>query len=234
MIEQKLQQIGKPVFSVADVRIFLGANSTYARLLVHRLAKKGALVRLGGGRYCFKGTDVFVVASNMVFPSYVSFLSALRFHGATTQLPSVVSVACAKSKASLNYEGSVVEFAKISSKKLFGFRRVRVGNGFAFVADLEKAIVDCSYLPRRGSISEAFRAANAGGFDAGKLAEYALGMESGVVLKRVGFLLEKLGVDKSAEWKSKFSRKYDLLDPTFPRKGVKNKKWNLLVNRVLE
>ncbi len=232
MLEQKLQKIGRPVFSIADVRIFLGAGREYARTLVHRLAKRGVLARLGGGRYCFAGTDAFVAASSIVFPSYVSFLSALRFHGATTQLPQKISVACAKSRRPLEYGGVVVEFVKMNAKKMFGFRRVRVGNGFAFVADLEKAVVDCAYLPRQCSISEASGAVKSGAVDAGRLADYALGMNSGVVLKRVGFLLEKAGVDNGSEWKGLISRKYELLDPSFPAKGKKNRKWKLVVNRV--
>jgi len=52
------------------------------------------------------------------------------------------------------------------------------------------------------------------------------------VIKRLGYLLEVVGINAS-EIKTSF-KNYTLLNPSLPKKGSVNEKWELIINEVVE
>ena len=66
-----------------------------------------------------------------------------------------------------------------------------------------------------------------------KLIDYALMMKKGIVLKRLGYLLERLDIDIYDKVKDNINYKYDSLD-IISNNGKKNKKWRLIINRELK
>jgi len=59
-------------------------------------------------------------------------------------------------------------------------------------------------------------------------------MNSIVVLKRLGYLLDLRGFGTYDELKDKLNDKFDLLNPLLPRTKEKNSKWKLIINQRLE
>lgn len=224
---EELERLGLVVFTVADVARITGKPRNYCWLFLKRLEDGKKIIRVERGKYCLKGADPYTVASRLVFPSYVSFLSALAFHHLTTQVPVVIQVACSRQKRPVEFGGSRITFTKLRRKALFGFRRY---NG-VIAAEPEKAIIDILAFPGQAPTSEAFYAIRQG-IDAGKLEEYARRLGSSAARRRVGFLLENAGI-RTALRQPKATR-YEPLNPLLPRKGRKNSKWKLLVNEVLE
>ena len=234
MKSQKLVEIlkglKKPVFSLSDISKILGKKEDYTKLYVHRLARK-RLVRVERNKYTLKGTNPFLVATNLIFPSYLSFISAYSYYGLTNQLSKVCYVVALRQKKSLSYMGYLIKFVKFSQQRFFGFRKELLEGKFVLVAEIEKAIVDSLYIPRYCPVSETFFVLKNAEFDLEKLLSYAKKMKSLALLQRLGFLLDFLGIKINAG--ITFSN-YVLLNPSLPKEGEKNKKWKIIVNEVLE
>jgi len=95
-------------------------------------------------------------------------------------------------------------------------------------------ILDSLLLPQYCPIDETIRALDDKDLNIDILSEYGIRMDSIVILKRLGFLLESKGIDVSDKLEYKLNTKYDLLNPFLPGKGEKNRKWKLIINEVLE
>lgn len=227
-----LEAYEKPVFTVNDVSKVIDADKKYARVYLNRLKAKGVVEAVERDKYVLAGTHPYVAATNLVFPSYMSFLTALYYYGATTQIPRIIYIASTRSKKSLALKGYSLEFVKLKKERFFGYTRQRFQGKFIFVAEKEKLIVDSLFLPRYCPVDEIYNAMGDEELSIDTLVEYSLRMDSVVTLKRLGYLLEKKGIDIYERLKLRLNRKYDLLNPLLPKKGEKNVKWRLFINEV--
>ena len=101
------------------------------------------------------------------------------------------------------------------------------------MAEKEKALIDCLLFPKyAGGIKEIRKAilSSIKSLDRKKLIDYALRVESRVVIRRLGFLLEEFQFKDSKILKKNIGAGYELLDPTLKKKNNLNKKWLLDIN----
>lgn len=166
-----------PAFNLNIVSKYFNSYS-YAKLFVHRLRKNNTLFEIANGIYSFYN-DPMIYATNIYYPSYLSFSSAFQYYGITTQLPFRIMVATFKNR-SLND----IELIKISD--LYGYKRDRY-NGFdIFIAEPEKAVID-SIIKGNTPLDELNNAIKI--CDISKLERYAV--RSGKKVSRItGYLLE--------------------------------------------
>lgn len=221
------------IFTVRDAARILKKSPAYSRLYLHRLKSKKMIFEVERGKYALS-TNPFIVASNLIFPAYLSFLAALSHHGMTTQLPRGLYVVSLKARKPLAYGGAEARFVCFSPKRFFGYKRESMGDSFAFVAEPEKAIIDSLFLPRYCPISESFNAIRTGKISAGLAVSYGLRMDSSIVAKRLGYLLEAAGLGDHPALRANLSGRMDPLNPALPLRGEKNRKWNLVVNERIE
>lgn len=128
------------VFTVADAAKIIGKPKGYTSLFLFR---NKALKRAERGIYYTKDASEYEIASNIVYPSYVSLISALRFHNLTEQIPNTIYVITTKRHKPIeDLNGYRVEFKNIKKDRMFGYRKI----DDAFVADPEKAVIDMIYL----------------------------------------------------------------------------------------
>ena len=68
--------------------------------------------------------------------------------------------------------------------------------------------------------------------DEAKLREYAAKIGNSAVAKRLGYLMETLGLGDPAALRKAISLApgFSPLDPTLPKRGKHNRRWGLLVN----
>lgn len=141
-------------FTVQDVAESRGISIASARVLCNRYVQKGVFVRLKKNFYIldrnwerYGAWEFFKIANFLQVPSYISCMTALSFHGVTTQVQRnwYESIAL---KRSINREVNNVLFSyhKIRPDYYFGFHR---REGF-FVATPEKALLDSVYLNALG------------------------------------------------------------------------------------
>ncbi len=232
MLLEKIQALKKPVFNLNDLVKLTGKKKNYLKVQLFRLKHEKLVKEAERNKYYLPPTHPYTVASFLTFPSYLSFLSAYEYYKLTTQLPKKITIVSLRSKKTLMIEGSIINFVRFSPTRFFGYKKEKMGETYLFIAEKEKAILDALYLPRYCPLDETFAALEEK-LDIKKLVAYALRMESSVLLKRLGYLLERRGIDIYPRIKSKINKKYDFLDPLGERGKEKNKRWHLIINRRL-
>ncbi|MEM2123633.1 MAG: hypothetical protein QXE79_08375 [Candidatus Bathyarchaeia archaeon] len=227
-ILSKLEKSSLAVFTISDLQKIIGKSEKIAYVYLNRMLKRGLIHKIEGGKFTIY-EDPFLISTQLVYPSYISFLSAIFLHGKTTQTVNEILVATSRKKGGLDVFGMRVKFVRVNPKFMFGFRRIEKGGSYIFLADLEKAIIDSLYLPRYCPLSEIFNALKDA--DVEKLLEYAsiLGVES--INRRVGYMLELLGAKTDLKVRGRTPYK---LNPVIKSYGKFDSKWRLYINEVLE
>ncbi len=183
-----LREYKKRVVTISDIEKITGKPSAYVSLI---LANNKEFRRIEKGKYYLSGTDIYEIASNILAPSYISILSALRYYNLITQMPNTIDVISTRQHKELFLEGYKVRFVKLSKKRVFGYK---IEEG-AFIAEIEKAIVDSVYLGIDYSyLNEALQNCIKE-IDIEKLKKYAMAMDSKIIINKIGFMLEELGVN---------------------------------------
>jgi len=228
---ERVKESGLGVFTVQDAARLIKSSRSYVHTYLSRLESRGRIARVERGKYALAGTPVQVVATNLLYPSYISFLSAFYFRGRTTQIPTEIDVVCTRQKKAIKWGGYAVRFVTLRPDRVFGYEKIK-DEFFWFLGSVEKSIVDSLYLPIHCGVLDVAEAI--GGIDEEVVIEYALRMRSIVTLKRLGFLLEREGIDIYGKVNECLNDKYDLLDPYEGEEGKRNKRWKLVINEVLE
>lgn len=194
----------------------------YAKVLVYRLVKSGHLVRVAKGIYS-ASDNPFEVASNIYYPSYISFLSASYRHGFTETIPRIMHVVSNKVHKALDFQGYSIEFIK--SREVSGYHK----DGNEFIADVEKLMVDAFSHPECvGNFDEITNIfSKSERIDVNMLKRYLEKLGSGKVYRCVGYMLEKYKNEDIFGFMP-IDKNYYNLDPFKPGKKI-NKKWRLRI-----
>jgi len=185
------------VFKINDVIKVLNTSRDYAKLFIHRCIEKGIVRRVERGVYYLTTyANEYEIASNILSPSYISLISALAYHGLTTQIPRVVYVVSTKRhKPIRNIEGFDIAFKHVKKDLMFGYHKELNGN--LFIADPEKAIVDIYYFKEVNDLDEdVFRKPPR--INISKLLAYTKQSRSKRVAKGVAELLRRNGYSRYA------------------------------------
>lgn len=209
-------------------------------VLLSRMEKEGLVERIEKGKYLIiplgakKGEytiNEYIIGSQLIRPAVIAYWSALNYHGFTEQIPGTVFIQTTSRKKQQNPEifGIKYRIVRVVSKKLFGIENVWIGDVAVKITDPEKTVVDCLDKPQYcGGIAEAAKALDKD-LDPDKLKRYAVDIGNSAVIKRLGYLCDKLGtrIDIKPEY---LSKNYPLLDPSMHGKGRLNRKWKLIEN----
>lgn len=221
-----------PVFGLKIVKEIIGKDNNYTKLVLHRLKKDKLIFEVERDKYTTK-KDSMLIASNIIWPSYISCWSAFRFYNLTEQLPQVISVITTRTrkKREISFGNSKIIFIKTKPKYFFGYKRERYQNFNIFIAEKEKALIDSAML-KKISFSEicSILKENLKDIDIDLLVSYLLRVGNKTLIKRFGFLLDKLGIDNYKRFKKFIDFKYITLDYSLLKEGKKYKKWKVIDN----
>lgn len=226
---KEAERLQNPVFFLSDVVRIIEKKRDYARVYIHRMKQRNLVYEIEKGKYSLMD-DALAVATGLVFPSYISFLSAYSIYGFTTQLPIIVQVVSTKSKNPVTVGNSSIEFIRFKIQNMFGYKREQFRETYIFLAEPEKAVVDSLYLPDHCPLSETYEALQSKDINHDKLIAYALRIDSIVTLKRLGYLLEINGVDIYEKIQHRLNKRYDLLNPFLKKSKITSSKWKLNLN----
>ncbi len=176
------------------------------RKKVALLVKKGWLIRLKKGQYNvitnistlgFNDLSEYVVAQALQKDSYVSFESALQYHGLFDQMLTTVSSVTIKYARKHTVQNTTYAFSRVKKELYFGFTTESFGSYTAQIADQEKALLDILYF-RNSAYSvnlvlEKLREYKHR-IDFEKLKQYAQAYGVGM-MRTIGFLLDNIEVD---------------------------------------
>ena len=242
-----LSEKRKNIFKIDDVKAELNCSYEYAKVLVNNLAKKKWVILLNRGVYLIVPLSAgvkslyteheFIIASHLVSPYYIAYWSALNFYGFTEQTPFTVFVATPKRIKSREVLDIKFKFVSLSPKKFFGFESVRISASSINISDREKTLADALDHPEYcGGMVEVAKSLwnSKDAVSIEKVGVYAKRMGNMTIVKRLGFLVECFGLTVDYEVLIKLekmiSHGMSTFDPTLPKKGRYNSRWNLLLN----
>ncbi len=220
------------VFGNKKVRELTGKDSAYTKLAVYRWKKEGLIREIERDKYTVHD-DPFIIASNLTWPAYISCWAAIRHHNLTEQLPTTIHVVTTRSRKQreIFFGNTRIVFIKTKPSRFFGLEKIQRNEFQIFVAEPEKALVD-SALFRQISFSEITEIVrqNLKAIDTKKLINYLLKISDGALVKRFGYLLEKLGVGAYEKLGKFVGDSYTKLDYAMPVEGKKIVRWMVIDN----
>ena len=241
-----------PTFTLALARQMLGhTKDDPTPQFLERLQNKGWIRRIRRGRFgvvpLSSGDNrspqlhEFVVAMELISPAVIAYWSALSHHGMTEQLPRTVFVATDHPVRRQPGDVMGVNYRIVSLKpdKFFGITKDWIDETPFSVTDREKTIIDGLDLPQYvGGVSEVVKALIGSWkvLDENKLREYAAKIGNSAVAKRLGYMMETLGMGDGEAFHASIplAAGFSPLDPTMPKHGKYNRRWGLLINAEIQ
>jgi predicted transcriptional regulator of viral defense system len=214
-----------PLFTINDFARLINTSNKYVRTYLQRLEKEELIIRVERGKYTVH-EDPLIYCSHIVYPSYISMWSTFALKGLTEQILREIMIVTSVSKSELNTVSSVISFTK--SKHCFGYTKEIYQGHEVFIASVEKAVID-SLLYKKVPFSEIIKAIDNSEISSDKIIEFVLKIGSSSLAKRVGFLLERNGVDMD-KLLDIIDYNYILLDADGSKTGEFDKKWRLIIN----
>ncbi len=218
------------VFDTKILNYFINKNQRYVNLFRYRLNKNFKIFKIEKNKYTLYN-DPFLISSRITWPSYISCLSALNFYKMTEQVPQKIQVITVKNKKPIKFFNTLIEFIKIKNENFFGFEKIRYNNFEILIADKEKALIDLALLKKislfeiKDILKENIKILNVN-----KIIKYLKRINNSSLIKRFGFLLERLNYNIYPKLKNHIDLTYTSLAYSKINKGKKNKKWKLILN----
>ena len=229
------------------------SNETAIRKLLSDMTKRGLLMRIRDGLFYIIPyeqdaesfiPDWHVLAEYLVsgIGHYIGYYSALQIHGFITQ-PSLKEQIVVKQQirpSEIKIKDVPFQFIYHNEKHFFGAKKIWIDNfNKVICSDLEKTFIDCLFKPDyAGGTVEIAKAiyASKDKIKWDKLLDYAVKFDSQAVIKRLGFLLETLGIGReiTGELQKIKTSSYAVLDTELPKTGKRISRWNIQQNLETE
>jgi predicted transcriptional regulator of viral defense system len=142
-IREKAINTGRSVFSIVELANLISKKKSIATVYASRLVEKGLAKKLLNGKISFDQDD-FVIASQLIEPSYITAASALNLYGLIQQVPSKIE--CVTTKRSIEYKKFGINYHKIQNSLFYGYKRKNKSGSYIMLAEPEKALIDGIYL----------------------------------------------------------------------------------------
>ena len=142
-----LRALRKPVVTTDEAALVLRAERSAATHTLKRLATAGLLKRIRHGLWATDlNLDPLLLPEYLTapFPSYVSFQSALFFHGMVSQIPNVIYVASLAQTRKVRTSFGTYSIHRLAPN-FFGGYEIAKTSGVR-LATPEKALLDTLYL----------------------------------------------------------------------------------------
>ena len=146
---------GKPYIHDTALAILLGGSEDRRYSWVKRALQDGRLTRLRRGLYLIEKhdappIDAFEIAQQLYGPSYISFESALSYHGWIPEAVYTTTSACAKRSQSVHTSIGMFSFEHTPQDQFFmAVERKETKDGLYLIAHPWKALADYMYARRK-------------------------------------------------------------------------------------
>lgn len=140
---EKTGNLDKEVFTAKDLKKLFPEESNL-KTAVKRLKDAGVIASAARGVYFLRGKSLNIekLATQIYYPSYISFESALAAYGIMNQGLYQITLATTRHSKKLKLAGTTCEYIKIKESLFFGFMLVKE----VYIAEPEKAFLDELYL----------------------------------------------------------------------------------------
>lgn len=194
------------ILTKSNIKQVLKCKDEYAYTFLNRMQKKGKIKKIIKGKYTTQD-DIYLIATNLFTPCYLSFWACAYFKGYTEQIVNTIQIATTQQKKEIEFENYKINFHKLNKNFFFGYEKLKYGNFFIFLAEDEKLIIDSVYkeelMGNFGEIKKVFENAK---INEKKVIEYLKKIGNKSLTKKIGFLLEKyknLDISNKIDYKDK-------------------------------
>jgi predicted transcriptional regulator of viral defense system len=236
-------------FTIADVEGITGLKPASARSLISKAQGRGLVTRLKPGLFNLVPFELgratehvgnpYLIACDLVDGTdyFISHGSAFELHRMVTQPQLAITVSCVRRIRPQTVGGYAYRFVKIPLSALFGLTKLWITKeSVVMVSDPERSIIDGLRQPGNvGGVTEVAKGLWMARkqIDMSRLIDYALRLDTGAVIRRLGYLLELYGIADDAvlaPLHARLTAGYQRLDPLFPAEGRKLARWRLQLN----
>lgn len=241
-----LEEKGIDVFTINDVKKILKSSDDAVWSIINGLKRKNRIQQIEKGKYLLIpakagmeghwAEEAWAVIPRLIDVYYVGFWTAMNYWGMTEQIPRTVFIATTKRKRDFEFGNQKFKFVTLSNKKFFGYVKEKRGKDEFNISSLEKTVVDGLMHPEYcGGISEVAKAIwnVSKKADWNAVLEMAKRAEVNVVLRRLGYLLSILRIQKNIvnEIRKETFRGYQFLDPIEDKKRLDySREFGLVLN----
>lgn len=245
----RLHERNQHQFTLRDAAAITGLRPASARSFVRKLVHRGVATRLKPGLFVlvpfelgrereYLG-DPLLLARALAGGAdyYLSHGTAMEIHQMVVQPRLAVYVSTPRSIRPRTVGGTEFRFVRCRRRDLFGIVPHWVTKQETVqVSDLERTVVDGLRRPEYcGGLTEVARGLwmRREKLHVPTLVEYALRLDVGAVIRRLGFLLELYGIGSAAAIASlqrRLSATYVRADPLLPAAGGYLRRWRLRLN----
>jgi predicted transcriptional regulator of viral defense system len=140
---QKIEPLGKEFFTLNDLHK-LFPDDSYLKIHMSRFLANGVIMSIARGIYTLSAhpPDLEKVATQLYYPSYISFESVLSKYGIMNQGLYKLTLATTRHSKKLTLLGIECDYSKLRLDLFFGFELL---DGI-YIAEPEKAVLDMLYL----------------------------------------------------------------------------------------
>lgn len=236
-------------FTLADAEEITRLRPALASSLLYKAAKRGVVSRLKRGVFILVPPELgstteyaanpFLVARRLAgdAPCFISHASAMEIHRMVTQPQLAVFTSGTKRIPNRTLQGTEFRFVLIPSRHFFGTTRHWVTKQeWVDISDPERTVIDGLRQPEYcGGVTEVAKGLWMRHTDMrpARLVDYALRLNIGAVIRRLGYLLELYELAPETELarlRQSLTSTYVPLDPILPREGPHLARWRLRVN----
>ena len=241
-----------PVFHFQEAAEILGGSASASKVLA-QLINNGVATRLESRVFRLVPPELgferehlgnpYAVARELALGGntqqeyYLSYGSAFDLHQMVTQPQFIIYTSCPRMIRSRTIQGTEFRFVRCKANDLFGITEMWIDKHEKIqVSDLERTLLDGLKQPDYcGGFSEIAKAFSIKQplIDPQKIIDYAIKLNIGAVIRRLGYLMELYQIGTRIHWEflqTKITATYQVLDPTLPAEGRHLAKWRLLLN----
>ena len=245
----ELNEQRRTTFALSDVQAITHLSPSSARNLVHKARQRGLVTRLKAGLYNLVPFELgratehigspYLIAREVAgdTPYFLSHGTALELHRMLTQPNLTVHVSCTRRIRPQTIGGYEYRFVLVTDAQMFGIAQHWVTKDQSvMISDMERTIIDSLRRPDLvGGITEIAKGLwmKRDSLNTERLIYYALRLDVGAVLRRLGYLLERYAMASESALqplRDKLSATYQRLDPVLPQEGSFLSRWRLQLN----
>lgn len=237
----------KAIVTAEDFDRLFNLSPNNRKQVVFRLKKKKILTPIKRGVYAFSpleagpegtGVDELLIPP-LFFPKknyYIGYSTMFNYYGFTEQLFQTVYVLNTTKRMERIICGLSYKFIRIPQNRMYGIKKIKVKNVEVNISSKERALIDLLYFNKPvGGITSAVEIfteiVKNNKCDIKKLVEYAASFPNITTRKRIGLILEGVGIARNILRplvKSVEKTAVSSFDGT--RRGTLNKKWRVIIS----
>lgn len=228
------------VFGVEEIKRLTNWNKHRIHNILQSLEQKKLITRLKRNHYVL--TDhipehIYTIATETITPSYISFWTALSYYGYTEQQLTTIQLVTTQQKKPMNLSSFTIQPTTFQPKRFYGYYKNKEN---IIIATPEKTFIDSLYqIHKCGGLDEYCKTLQHAWhtLNQQKLVNNLLRFQNKSLISRIGYLIDQLLLPKTTCIKKLEKNKSQTpikLNPTTTKKGLYNKKWNIIINHQIK